>query len=92
MRLPITFAILLACLAPASGATVPDDKKPPAGLDASILANLKWRSIGPALTSGRIADFAVVESDPDGAIIGYYVKPEVAASAKPPTIQLDVLD
>ncbi len=31
-------------------------------LKASLFSGLKWRSIGPAFTSGRIADFAV---DPD---------------------------
>ncbi|MEN8201353.1 MAG: glycosyl hydrolase [Bacteroidota bacterium] len=29
------------------------------GIDAKLLSGLKWRGIGPALTSGRIADFAV---------------------------------
>ena len=29
------------------------------GIDAKLLSGLKWRSIGPALTSGRVADFAV---------------------------------
>ena len=29
------------------------------GLDSGILSGMKWRSIGPALTSGRVADFAV---------------------------------
>jgi len=29
------------------------------GIDADLLTGLKWRSIGPAMTSGRIADFAV---------------------------------
>jgi len=29
------------------------------GIDASILSGLKWRSIGPAMTSGRVSDFAV---------------------------------
>ena len=29
------------------------------GLDSVILSGMKWRSIGPALTSGRVADFAV---------------------------------
>lgn len=28
-------------------------------IDASTFAGLKWRNIGPAITSGRIADFAV---------------------------------
>ncbi len=29
------------------------------GLDSSLLSGLKWRGIGPALNSGRVADFAV---------------------------------
>ena len=29
------------------------------GIDTKLLSGLKWRGIGPALTSGRIADFAV---------------------------------
>jgi len=29
------------------------------GIDSGLLSGLKWRSIGPALTSGRVADFAV---------------------------------
>lgn len=29
------------------------------GLDSKIFSGLKWRSIGPAMTSGRVADFAV---------------------------------
>jgi len=29
------------------------------GIDAKKLSGLKWRSIGPAFTSGRVADFAV---------------------------------
>lgn len=33
-------------------------------LGSSTFSGLKWRSIGPAFTSGRIADFAVNESNP----------------------------
>jgi len=29
------------------------------GIDSGLLSGLKWRGIGPALTSGRVADFAV---------------------------------
>ena len=36
----------------------PDSEKQTV-LDADIFKGLKWRSIGPAMTSGRIADFAV---------------------------------
>ena len=32
-------------------------------LDSAILKNLTWRGIGPALPSGRVNDFAVVESN-----------------------------
>ncbi len=35
------------------------EAKEPDGTDSTIFAGLKWRSIGPAMTSGRIADFAV---------------------------------
>ena len=34
-------------------------------LDASHLAALHWRSIGPAITGGRTVEFAVVEVNPD---------------------------
>ncbi len=33
-------------------------------LKSSTFSGLKWRSIGPAMTSGRIADFAVNEKNP----------------------------
>ncbi len=46
-----------------------DDKKEEAKVDASLFSGLKWRSIGPAFTSGRIADFAV---DPNN-FSTYYV-------------------
>ncbi len=35
------------------------DEEKTEGVDSKIYSGLKWRSIGPALTSGRIADFAV---------------------------------
>ena len=40
----------------------------------SVLDNLEWRSIGPAIFGGRIVDFAVVESNPNVA----FVAPETA--------------
>ena len=46
-----------------------EDKKEEAKVDASLFSGLKWRSIGPAFASGRIADFAV---DPDN-FSTYYV-------------------
>lgn len=36
----------------------PDEAKQE-GVEPALLKGLKWRSIGPAMTSGRIADFAV---------------------------------
>ncbi|MDF1575780.1 MAG: hypothetical protein P1P86_11390 [Bacteroidales bacterium] len=33
------------------------------GIDAGLLSGLKWRSIGPAMTSGRVSDFAVNPQD-----------------------------
>ena len=48
---------------------IKDDKKEETKVDASLFGGLKWRSIGPAFTSGRISDFAV---DPDN-FSTYYV-------------------
>ena len=53
---------LLLCLSPGSG----QDKKKPAAeslWDKLSLDELKFRAIGPALTSGRISDFAVNQQD-----------------------------
>jgi photosystem II stability/assembly factor-like uncharacterized protein len=36
-----------------------NDEEKSEGVDSKLLSGLKWRSIGPAMTSGRIADFAV---------------------------------
>src|SRR5436190_2135925 len=43
----------------------------PARLDPALLAPLKWRSIGPVNTSGRIDDFAVarVAGQPDAIYV-----------------------
>ncbi len=39
---------------------------PSAGqVDPLLLRSFKWRSVGPANMGGRVADFAVVESNPD---------------------------
>ncbi len=45
------------------------DEKEKSGLSSSTFSGIKWRSIGPAFVSGRIADFAV---DPDN-FSTYYV-------------------
>jgi photosystem II stability/assembly factor-like uncharacterized protein len=39
------------------------DKKPNPGLNESSLKGLEWRSVGPAMTAGRIADIAVNQKD-----------------------------
>ncbi len=43
-----------------------ENKKAPVKdtLDSSVFSGLKWRSIGPAFASGRIADFAVNPENP----------------------------
>src|ERR1700716_584948 len=56
--------VLVACLptiAPAQA--TPNTKTTPVAFDADSarLAELPWRSIGPAVTSGRVVDFAVPE-------------------------------
>ncbi len=48
---------LLTFISITAGDDDKDDKKDP--LNESVLSGLKFRSIGPAWTSGRIADFAV---------------------------------
>src|SRR5260370_9804949 len=40
------------------------------GVDESILKQLQWRSIGPAIMGGRIDDFAVVENNPSIFYVG----------------------
>jgi photosystem II stability/assembly factor-like uncharacterized protein len=68
---PVVRAVALACVTltpwavaatksktPTKTATKAPDKSEP-GLNADTLAGLELRSIGPALTSGRVADFAV---------------------------------
>jgi len=40
-----------------------DDEKPKPGLNEASLKGLEWRSIGPAMTAGRIADIAINPKD-----------------------------
>jgi len=46
-----------------SAISAEEDKKPNPGLNESSLKGLEWRSIGPAMTAGRIADIAVNQKD-----------------------------
>jgi len=52
--------VLLTELLPAQ--SVKNDNKTP--LEKESFSGLKWRGIGPALTSGRISDFAVNPGNP----------------------------
>src|SRR5947209_5352585 len=55
--------VLLPIIASAIGAQQPPRDTANVRLTSSTLAGLKLRSIGPALTSGRIADVAVDPTD-----------------------------
>ena len=62
----VIVAALLAVVVAASPARVSADQEAGnGGLRAAHLAALEWREIGPALTSGRIADIAGVADAPD---------------------------
>ena len=54
---PLLSACLILFAAPNVYATTEDAPEP--GLNEATLEGLEWRGIGPALTSGRIADIAV---------------------------------
>src|SRR3979409_442834 len=60
-----SLAIILLASLPATAFTqaTPNAKTTPVVFDADSarLAELPWRSIGPAVTSGRVVDFAVPE-------------------------------
>ncbi|MFN8588191.1 MAG: glycosyl hydrolase [Candidatus Eisenbacteria bacterium] len=65
-----TFWTTVLCLALCAGAASaagpaakPGDKKPESKLNAGSFSGLKFRNIGPALTSGRIVDVAVHPQD-----------------------------
>lgn len=58
----ITILIILVSLTTAEAKKKKDEEKKE-GLSSSTFSGLKWRSIGPAFVSGRIADFAVNPDD-----------------------------
>ena len=64
LLLPCSFALLLLLASPLSAQNKADDEADP----ASIYAGLAIRDIGPAVTSGRITDFAM---HPDGWQVYY---------------------
>ncbi len=67
------FLLLIAFTLGISGAEAKKARKkvqPKPAVKASVFSGLKWRSIGPALTSGRIADFAVNPDNPSHYYVG----------------------
>src|SRR5262249_56296778 len=65
LRAVVSFSVGLVLVA--GGVRGRIDAQTAGALDPSVLGNLRWRSIGPANTGGRIDDFAVarVPGPPD---------------------------
>ncbi|TFH27505.1 MAG: glycosyl hydrolase [Bacteroidia bacterium] len=59
--LPLVFAlaVLFSPVETSAQKKKNQEKEKVEGIDSKLLSGMKWRSIGPALTSGRVADFAV---------------------------------
>lgn len=55
--------VLLLLMALPVGLAVANNEPPKPGLNEGSLKGLQWRSIGPALTAGRIADIAINPKD-----------------------------
>lgn len=62
-NLLIIVLIALVGIIPAEAKKKKDDVEKKSALKSSVTSGLKWRSIGPAFVSGRIADFAVDPTD-----------------------------
>ncbi len=63
--LPLAIAALILTLVPhGGGAAAAQDEDESSSLNAGVLAGLKLRCLGPAMTSGRIGDFAVHPEKP----------------------------
>jgi photosystem II stability/assembly factor-like uncharacterized protein len=62
--------VIVLTLAAAETPKAKDAAKKPETIGADTFAGLSWRSIGPALTSGRIADFAVNPRNPKQLFVG----------------------
>ncbi|PIF01439.1 MAG: glycosyl hydrolase [Maribacter sp.] len=69
MSKPILTTLLFLCLGLQLGYSQKSKKATEQPLDEISLNGLKWRSIGPAMTSGRISDIAVNPNNP----FEYYV-------------------
>ena len=55
-RIPLLFILLITSL---SACSAEEDEKSKPGLNEATLKGLEWRSIGPSMTAGRIADIAI---------------------------------
>ncbi len=58
-RVPIAIAATIALVVPAGPRPASVHAQSPGRLEAAVFAGLKWRSIGPAATGGRVDDIAV---------------------------------
>ncbi|MEM7740390.1 MAG: glycosyl hydrolase [Pseudomonadota bacterium] len=61
---------LMAIAAVATTAACADNHEESEGLQSELFGGMEWRSIGPALMSGRIADIALVPDDPATWYVG----------------------
>jgi photosystem II stability/assembly factor-like uncharacterized protein len=66
----VLYLALIMLMATPSFATKKQKPKEKTPLEKTALSGLKWRSIGPAFTSGRIADFAVNSKNPSEYYVG----------------------
>jgi photosystem II stability/assembly factor-like uncharacterized protein len=62
--------LLISLLINAPVAFAEEDEKPTPGLNEATLKGLEWRSIGPAMTAGRVADIAVDSKDRSNGFVG----------------------
>jgi photosystem II stability/assembly factor-like uncharacterized protein len=73
ISIPLLFLFLVSGTTQLDARTKKKDKKEDIqedSTDLSIGKGLKWRGIGPAMTSGRIADFAVNPANPSEWFVG----------------------
>lgn len=68
-KLRLMFAASVGAMAFAGAAATAFDGHSEA-IDSSVLSGMKWRSIGPAFMSGRIADIEIVPDDPATWYVG----------------------
>ncbi len=70
LNIRIFFLFLLSFTLTVTAEAKKEKKTKEDKLKASLFSGLKWRSIGPALTSGRIADLAVNPDNPAEYYVG----------------------